>query len=235
MMLWDETNCCLSGIPTFRASDLKIAEGKVQKQEDEEDLTNAEQEMSRGWLLLRNYTKSHSPSNEHVQTKSTQELLSATVEFARQRAKSICSKNRSTGQFPDSVALQETYLVLEYLKACLKIPNFHQKRHHQQNTQLSKSGGFNKYDIPDKDLLNDKMKVIESQVGDIRTYILVWRAAISKRTVSSLTEQLLCGPFGNRLKDIVGYDLLERIARTFIDNAVDALDGLLRAAETHSH
>ena len=226
MMLWDDTYSCLLGTPSFRAADLNVAEDIVQKQEECNDLTDNEREMSKGWFLLRNYVKGQPLGSGDTHTKSMQELLSAIVAFAKLSVENICSKDYSAGQLPDSVLLQEAYLVLDYLRACSKISHFH---HHYY--QLPKYNGSIKHGVSTKDQLNGKMKEIETQLGKLRGSISTWHTAVSKRSVSSLAEQLLSGPFSNHLSDLVGPDLLRSYAKTFLESAMDALDGLLKAAK----
>ena len=222
MMLWDETYSCLLGEPTFRTTDLKFAEKVVKNQKKPPDLTDSEWEMSRGWLLLHTYVKVQTPCEEKAGVASMTQLLTSIIDFAEVRSEKVHSQDYSGGQFPDSAVLQKIYLTLEYLRACSKIGQFHQL--------LPKPSGSVKNDIPTKDQVNVKMKDVQSQVDKLRLFISNWRNMLAKRSISVLAEQMQSGTYSDHLKELIGPELSESCAKSFLGSALDALDGLLRAA-----
>lgn len=223
MMLWDETYSSLLGEHTFRAKDLSIAESVIQSQKTFQDLTKSEREISRGWLLLRSYVKSQKLHEGNVEVASTAQLLISVIDFAEVISEKICSRDYSGEQLPDSSVLEETFLALEYLRACSKISQFQQ--------QLPKQNGSVIRDVPTKDQINAKMKNVKNQVDKVRLFISNWRDLLSKTSTDALVEQMQSGRHNDHLRELIGPELLENCAKSFLGSACDALDGLLRAAK----
>ena len=222
MMVWDETYSSLLSEPTFRTTDLDIAESVIQSQTNSQDLTENECEMSRGWLLLHSYVKSQMPCEGKVEVASMTQLLLEIIDFAEVRSEKIYSRDYSGRKLPDSADLEEIYLVLEYLRACSKIGQFHQI--------LPKQNGSAKNDIPTKDQINAKMKDVKDQVDKLGLFISNWRNMLSRSPIGALAEQMQSGEYNDHLRELIGLELSESCAKSFLASALDGLDGLLRAA-----
>lgn len=169
--------------------------------------------MAEGWTLLR-------PAARRVMLGPSESCdLKAQTQKMEEWLQRTSADTQPHGLLPDASALQHMFLHLELLKACMKFCDhglaFLKQKSHELQGKLS------------KEQLNRMAATVRERAADIRGRATKWMNRLSEGGLDALVNQIIEGPSGELVEELLGSHQVEAYAALCKESARDALSGVL--------
>ena len=216
-MLWDDTFCILSGLPSFRPTDIALAEEITTKSENHTELTSFEREISVLWALIRKCVKHTSSIGDKDQSnKSRLAEILATVEFQSEK---ICFSDVDGMRLLSSDELQKFYLMLDVLIACVMLLRY--------NPPKANSTGQALGEILNKAEIESMMYKLRKTFQQIRINVENRKVKLINKEKTFEIKELLISPLDENFQICLGSKSIVSYISMYLESARDALNCVL--------